>query len=43
MNNSKEHKDRERIAKQIANDLFHKKYRALEIDKVKEGVALETL
>ncbi|EGI67309.1 hypothetical protein G5I_04117 [Acromyrmex echinatior] len=43
MDNSKELKDRERIAKQIAkaSDLIRKKYRALKTDKIDEDIALE--
>jgi len=40
MDNSKELKDRERVAKQIAktSDSIHKKYRALKICKIKEDI-----
>jgi len=43
MDNSKELKDRERIAKQIAkgNDLIHKKYRILKTGKIDKDIALE--
>jgi len=43
MNNSKELKDRERIAKQIAktSDLIRKKYCALKTSKIEEDIALE--
>ena len=43
INNSKELKDRERIAKQITklSDLIRKKYRALKTGKIEEDIALE--
>ena len=43
MDNNKELKDRERIAKQIAktSKLIRKKYRALKTGKIEEDIALE--
>jgi len=43
MHNSKELKDREKTAKQIAktSDLIRKKYRALKTGKIEENIALE--
>ena len=43
MDNNKEFKDHERIAKQIAkmSELILKKYRVLKIDKIEEDIALE--
>jgi len=43
MDNSKDFKDREKIAKQIAkmNDSIRKKYHVLKTDKIEEDIALE--
>jgi len=43
MDNNKEFKDHERIAKQIAkmSELIRKKYRVLKTDKIEEDIALE--
>ena len=43
MDNNKEFKDRERIAKEIAktSDLIRKMYRALKTGKIEEDIALE--